>query len=323
MDLKNVIENLDKNSILKRVDELTLFQYYIPSFRQVGKKFTSELREDRYPSCNVYRKNGRLFYKDFGNGESHDIFSYVMAKHGLTFLETLRVIANDFNLLKSNKLPTMKYFGVTGGVEVIEEQVKREIKVKYRKWNLVDKAYWFDRYCIPSKILTEYNVYPLEGHFYGSYWYPAKELTYGYYHHPDKWKIYRPLNDKKAKWPVGNFTKDIWCGFDNLPLSGNNLIITSSRKDTMCWKVLGYDAINPQSEHSEFDVMFVEKLKYRFNNVYINFDNDEQGIKATDQLLKTYPEFIPVFTPEHKDISDYIWKEGLDKTKVLVKSLIK
>lgn len=135
-----------------------------------------------------------MFYKDFGSGESYDVFSYVMKKYNLSYYEALNVIANDFGIIKTNSSPTQIYFGSTQGIEVIENKVKQEIKVKYRKWNLQDKEYWWDRYNLSTKILTEYQVYPLEGHFYGGNYYKANEITYGYYHFTDKWKIYKPLN---------------------------------------------------------------------------------------------------------------------------------
>lgn len=322
---RNVLEKLTKEAILRRISELDMFFYYIPSFQTLGRKFMSELRDDgQFPSASVIMYNGRPMYKEFGKGEcSQDIFGYVQLKFGVNFYDALKIIANDFNLMGTGKIPTRNFFGQVSEVEIIEQKVKKNIRVKFRKWDNRDKLYWWDRYKISSLLLTEHQVYPLEGYYYGSYWYPSKELTYGYYSHPDKWKIYRPLNEEGRKWPVGNFTKDIFCGYDQLPWLGEKLIITSSRKDMICWRLLNYHSINPQGELNNFDVLFIENLKHRFPNLYLNYDNDEAGIKNANSLLKLFPFLILIYIPEHKDLSDYIWKEGLEKAEVMVKDLMR
>ena len=89
---------LHKDSILCKISEYDIFRYYCHNFKNFGDKFCSELREDRSPTCSIVPWKGKVIYKDFGSGESHDCFSYVQAKFGLTFSEAMRVIDTDFGL---------------------------------------------------------------------------------------------------------------------------------------------------------------------------------------------------------------------------------
>ena len=67
----------------------------------------------------MYRsKNGALLYKDFGSSFCGDCFTFVAALFNVSFHEALLIIANDFNILKSDKF----------------EQHKPEIKYTYTKF---------------------------------------------------------------------------------------------------------------------------------------------------------------------------------------------
>ena len=60
-------DHLHTNVILGKITEYDIFMYYCPSFKELGKKFKSELREDNSPTVSIIPYNGRLLYKDFGN----------------------------------------------------------------------------------------------------------------------------------------------------------------------------------------------------------------------------------------------------------------
>lgn len=70
--------------------------------------------------------------KDFGSNWQGDCFAYVSELYNLSYMQSLRQIANDFNLIKSKNLvknkPLLKYDGT-----IIEEQKQAIIQVEIRE----------------------------------------------------------------------------------------------------------------------------------------------------------------------------------------------
>ena len=62
-------DHLHTDVILSRITEYDIFMYYCPNFKELKKKFNSDLREDRSPTVSIIPYNGKLLYKDFGNSE--------------------------------------------------------------------------------------------------------------------------------------------------------------------------------------------------------------------------------------------------------------
>ena len=98
-------DHLHTDVILGKITEYDIFMYYIPSFKELRKKFKSELRDDNSPTVYITMYNGKLLYKDFGNSDhTFDCFNYVKYKYGCSFIDALRIIDCDFNLgLSSQK----------------------------------------------------------------------------------------------------------------------------------------------------------------------------------------------------------------------------
>ena len=71
---------LSAENILKKVTEYDIFKYYISGLEAPGKKFCSELRKDRNPSCSIkYRisdSNIRVFDKI--NSHSYELININM-----------------------------------------------------------------------------------------------------------------------------------------------------------------------------------------------------------------------------------------------------
>ena len=64
-----------------------------------------------------------------------------------------------------------------------------------------------------------------------------------------------------------------------------------------------------------------KELNSRFKNIILNLDNDDTGIKFSKKWKDIYSDIKLFFIPEKsktKDISDYIEKYGLEKTKKLL-----
>ena len=103
-------DHLHTNVILSKITEYDIFVYYIPSFKNLGKKFRSELREDNSPTVSIIAYNNKLLYKDFGNPDhTFDCFNYIRYKYNCNFIDALRIIDCDFNLGLSSKKDVIKF----------------------------------------------------------------------------------------------------------------------------------------------------------------------------------------------------------------------
>ena len=124
--------------------------------------------------------------------------------------------------------------------------------------------------------------------------------------------------EQKYKWLFsGGAANDIE-GFDQLPLIGDRLILTKSLKDCMCYNVIGYPAISLQGEANKLEQDLVTKLLKRFNEIIINYDNDEAGHKGAKRISDQYG-FKSIFIDGAKDLSDYIKSNNITKAKKMIK----
>tara|TARA_R110000868_G_scaffold45813_2_gene151757 strand:- start:3312 stop:4331 length:1020 start_codon:yes stop_codon:yes gene_type:complete len=327
-------EIITKEYILSKVSEYQIFKYYCKNFVE-NKLFSSELRQDSSPSCKIYNNNGRLLYVDYGSGEKYDCFEYIKVKHrslykeDLNFYEVLNIIASDFNIIrktKDNKItPSLNYIGRADTFKGIK--TRYSLKKKRRDWNKAD-TYWKDYY-FTQDLLDFYNVEPLE-----NYWKSGSNevynLTYSYkdnifdpaysYEEINGYrKILRPYNDKQ-KWD-SNMPRQIVEGYTQLEQTGDYCIITSSRKDTMAWRLFGYNACNPGSETVFLTQNCFLLLKNRFKHIIINYDNDTQGLFSMNKYAQEFgiKQFIiPKLSPSVKDLSDLLYFKGWDTTQKII-----
>ena len=116
-------------------------------------------------------------------------------------------------------------------------------------------------------------------------------------------------------------------GLEQLPESGELLIITKSLKDVMVLYKYGYTSVAPQSENATIPKPLMEDLKKRFKHIIVFFDYDNGGIKGAEALCKRY-NLNKVFISKHyldiysiKDISDFAKEMSKQKTIELLKEL--
>lgn len=97
-------------------------------------------------------------------------------------------------------------------------------------------------------------------------------------------------------------------GYNQLPKRGDILFITGGEKDVMTLYASGYPSICFNSETTRILPKVVSKLKERFSEVIILFDNDKTGRKQSmiESERNSLPQvFIPCFEDSIKDITDY------------------
>lgn len=108
--------------------------------------------------------------------------------------------------------------------------------------------------------------------------------------------------------------------WDQLPDSGDILIITKSKKDVMTLYEAGYNAIAVKAESVIVSENSAELLNSRFSNIYTWFDNDDTGNKFSEIQNEKYGWKTLVFPKEYpKDPSDFVKKYDLNKLKEFIK----
>lgn len=325
----NIEPKLNKNFILSNLTEEQIFSYYIGSEVKSKKLFRSKLRKDRVPTCSFYRnKHGTLTYKDFATSQSLNCFGYVMELFKCDYIEALRIIANDFGLIKDKILIKNKGVVISKDFK-IEEKEFTKIQVEIQEFTDLELKWW-SKFGINKELLKKYNVYSCKHVFLNDQLIAKSQQNcpiFGYYGKKyqglEMWRIYFPKN--RANKFLGNWPSKKVQGYEQLPESGNLLCITKSMKDVMCLNALGIDACAPCSETQFIPENILEDLKNRFKHIVVFFDVDLTGISFMNKLKKKYPEFIYTWIPRKyncKDISDFYHENGKNKTKNLIKQFL-
>lgn len=316
-------EYLHTEVILKKISEYDIFRYYCPNFKEPGVKFCSDLRKDSTPSVSIVEWKSGLLYKDFGYPDhTFNCFSYVMHKYGLTFVECLKVISNDFGLkLASNKADKK---AVTYTYTPVPKKHTR-IKVRRRMWKKEDQVFW-SKYGINQRLLMRYGVTPIDYFWINDARFRVKSIGYAF-KFKDGYKIYQPY-EEEDKW-YSNVGKNSIQGYAQLPDTGEVVFLTSSLKDVMTIAALGYPAVALQSEMTVPDESFVQELKQRFTIIVLLYDNDfksehNPGQTMARKLCKNF-NFINLCIPEDygsKDISDLVSNHGLGVGEELISNTL-
>ena len=312
IESRNSEIHLSKEMILDRISEVDIFAYYCSSFKQLGKPFCSELREDSKPGVNIVLWKNKLLYKDWAYPEhTFDCFGYVMAAYNVSFYSALRIIDNDFGLNLGSKKSeidfTRGYLGYRSKIRVENKKVT-VIKKKSRPWMVKDAKFW-SQYLISKKTLIKFAVTPISHYWINDSRFTCK-LSYAY-KIGNKYKIYSPYEE--VKWMSNTNSKQIQ-GYDQLPKQGDLCIITSSLKDVMCLFEMGIPAVAMQSEMRLPLRNQIEELKQRFKQVAIFYDNDftnpnNPGQAMAAKICKEYYPMSNIIIPDEyklKDPSDYI-----------------
>ena len=318
---------ITKEEILKYITELQILERYCSNYQSLDSSFKSEFYSDKNGSCRiVISASGIPYYTDYGNGDYFLAFDYVSRKYGSSYHETCNIIANDFGLKRTNLSVTPQLLLANDSPKLVK--VKSNIKVIVKPFSLVDYEYW-NQYGISLTTLQFFNVKAVshvylnkrDKHYVFEYKNSNPLYSYKFFkNNTEYFKIYNPYSPtKEGKW-LSNVGSDCLAGYDQLPPTGDLLILTKSMKDTMSYFELGYNAISFQAETNKISKKSWNELSKRFKRIVLNFDNDDAGREATDKFLLEYPINCYFIDGGCKDLSDYIHKHGLKKAEKLIKN---
>ena len=305
--------SISKENILSLTNQgLDVFRHSIDFSFQIGKAFSSPLRKDRHPSFSIFqeRSSGVYLFKDFADDSiKGDAIRFIELLYNIPFIEALDKINRELSLQLGK-----------------ERQVKKPVQIKQlelipEEWNESNLSY-FSQYRITKEVLVKFAVKPLKSIKYSNNAEAIKATKSNpQYLYSSDWggKIYRPNCTSRFQY-IGSKPKEYIFGYDKLPDTGLELIITGGEKDVLTFRSLGLWAICLNSETAVVDEGLLEKIRKRFKYILVCYDTDRTGIKAAENLAKKN-SLINLVLPlngskKEKDISDFV-RKGASRDSVL------
>lgn len=301
--------DLTVHYLLDKVSEYEIYRYYLGHDFKIGKSFNSPFRKESDASFSIIvTKGGKLHHTDFGDSTKRgDCVDFVQQLFpGLTYSQTLSKIAYEFGLDRYSTCPQGERVQVNLEPHTAKETL---IQVVTKPFNSADIAYW-KQYGINETELKANDVYSVKKLYLNRerIMLPTTELVFGYLME-DKWKIYRPLANKKDKW-MTNVPNSYISGMYRIKDGCENVVITKAKKDEMVLSKFVPYVVSVQSE-SEFCITknVIDLLTKTCGSIYINFDSDEVGVQACKYYNKFGFKWINCpkgyKTPEGAVIKDF------------------
>lgn len=311
---------LGEEDILQRVDEYSLYSFYLGFDPELSVDYESPIRaKDTHPSFAVFYSkkmpNREFAWKDQGSGYSGDIFVLVKLLYGYQRKgDAVRQIASDFNL--GEKLDRQRRMVFATPPKLKEPS---QIRVIARRWEGHDLRWW-SQFHVDRALLELYRICPIS-----CYWtypsqkiprFPGKGLGYDY-RIGKRHKLYFPLESKDFKFRNDLGEEDLE-GFNQLSFQQPTLVITKSMKDIMCLRSFGYEAVSPRGENTLIPDAYLRYLETRYERIYTLFDNDGKHKAAEYPYM---PLEIPVIW-QQKDPTDFCRCYGPQACSELLQQLI-
>ena len=318
----NTAVTMSLSDLLEKVDDLTIYSYYLGDFK-VGQLMKSPLRaKDDNPSFAVFRaRNGNLLFKDHALGESGNALKFIKMYRGI---ETRDELERELLRILRKITPELQA-RVASNAKVVSSGLPTDVGIVRQPFTKVDKEYW-KQFHISLDTLKKFNVFSIK-------YYLCNRVVRGTYKDDnpmyaykvfDKFKIYRPLASKYTKWRTNLTNRDVQ-GLAELPKEGGNLlIITKSLKDVMCLYEMGFYAIAAASETTFIPDDILQSLRSKWKKIVLIYDRDATGVKKAREYSKKY-HIDAIFVHKKydaKDISDAVKANGfLEIKQWLIKTL--
>lgn len=311
----------NEDEIVQRVDEYTLYCFYLEHTPELGVNYSSPLRlGDTNPSFGIfqtrYKPNRELFWKDSGgHSDSGDVFKLIRLLYGYTRLQALQRVRSDFGLG-----PLMETAPKIRRHALIHKEPVR-ITTVCRTWKKYDLSYW-SKFNVTRKELDFYHVSALS-----CYWlrtsqptpsFPGGGIGYDYQIRKGKHQLYFPMEAKQFKFRSDDAISEEVFGLQELDCNHCPLIITKSYKDIMCLRSFGYQAVAPPGEHTMIHPEHLQHLQTNYSDIAILFDNDGKHDAHKYEQRKIW---VPADSGE-KDISDFCKRYGPAETAALLKTIV-
>ena len=331
----------EKEKILRKTSGgLDIFVHYLGK-ECLKPKFRSPFREDDMrPSCKLYcnrELGGQPYYylQDFGDGRfSGNCFAIAGLVLGINpqveFVRLLKAIDQDMclnvfgDLHEATPLPQKVVCKEIRTIPSPKKGGMITFVAEEKAFSQDELSYW-GHYGIGEDILQKYHVRSLKSCLFtkpsgGQYGIYSTALTpcYGYFFDGGQGlKVYRPRSENRFLY-AGKLPSPYLFGKEQLPSSGEYVIITGGEKDVLALAAHGFPAISLNSETAKIHTSLMDDLARRFSKVIFVYDTDSTGKEESSARVRELNEKYPVTkidlpllgSKREKDVSDYFASGG-------------
>lgn len=265
-------DNININDVREITSDDEVVSKYL-NINSVPIIMLSPLRKDKNPSLSIFRlPDGNIGYKDFGTGEKGIVYDLLSKLWNIPIKQVYRRIIDDYS-------PSNTLINKTKRQRKLRKSCTT-LNVKTREWRDWDLEYW-NKYGVSKEWLEYAEVYPISTLFFNNdkTTIPAEKYAYVYVERKDNkvtLKVYQPYSER-FKW-ISKHDSSVWDLWTKIPITGDKLIITSSRKDALCiWSNSGIPSLSLQGEGYIPKESVINELKSRYKDIYVLYDNDFQS----------------------------------------------
>lgn len=318
-------EKLSKELILSKIDDYNIYKYYLGQDINFRKKYHSPFRKDKTPNLTFFLKPDKsIGFKDFSDGKTGDCFQFVEYLFNINYFEAMCKIDQDFGLGLMSGSTTKFKVNLVKKPDFTHQQAQKLIQIISKPFTQEELDYW-ESFYITQVELFNHNIHSVNKLYVNKRLIPniEKDMRFAYVF--DKYiKIYSPLS-KVMKW-ISSCPNDYISGFDTIKhkiftgRQADKLIISKSVKDEIVLSKFFKDVCSTQNESTgainEEDMEIILK-GYEPEDVYMAYDSDEAGVRASTYFTKKYGfkwiNIPKVFMREGiKDWADLAKLKGLD-----------
>lgn len=311
------VDRANLSTHLTKIDQVKAWKDLFGMDPTVGKLWRSPLRDDKKAGCSFFvNSQGVILFNDFAAGRKYNIVDMLKEHRNIGLFAALEALGDNF-LSEPITYSTAR---------------KKLVQVKINGFSETELEYW-NSYGITERTLKLFNVFSVSRVYVDKKLKKRSTRTnpiFAYFYpNSGNIKTYRPLTkEREDKW-LGNATQDDINGWNQIPYFGELLVITKSLKDVMTLYELGVTSVAPQGEGMDIPINILQSY---YDKVVILYDNDgdfatarspgTKGKGFAERLSRKYDVpmcFIP--DEEPKDISDYYFKYGKEKTLWLLSQL--
>lgn len=320
------LEPLTKEFVLSRITEEDIFLKYMNIYPTLTGRYKSPLRTDDNAGCNFYRDTrGVLKFRDPAYRINIDCFNLVsiVCKDVNNYGHVLQRIAKDFNLYSKD----IDYSVVANWQEAVEQAGKKLsiIQVK-RKEFTKEELQWWRKQGILKEVLSFYKVSSLQILWLNGqviYSYSKKDPGFVYHFGEYFYKAYFPMRTQYRF--LQNIGKTTFEGYDQLPETGEYLVITNSLKCAMCISTFDIASGAGTSESILIGEELMVELQSRFTWIFTLYDRwkngkvDKAGVHMSWLMRKKYGTIPLMFEKnEPKDFCENYEKYGTSYMNELI-----
>lgn len=332
------LNEITPEQVLQKVSQEDIFKLVFKCPIEEGvNKYKSPFRDDKKAGCRFERReDGALIFIDFGEsrGRTHrNCFGAIMDYETVNLDTAIKIVCKHFNIPNDSaeyldtKIGYNKQHKDEDNVST-QETIITYNKIPYEKAN---KFFWL-QFLIQEEHLLEDYVFNSDGFTIDSRKGKRTIKVFGHCYvidFLDAVKIYQPYS-LTHKW-ITNCYEDHIGNIDNLPATGDRLVIAKSYKDHRVVRNLGVEE-NVIWFHNEGTIpsfYILRNLVSRFKEIVVFYDNDEKGMIEAMKLVNLLNEirkgcarivYMPVGGRD-KDIGEYVVKEGREDSIKILKTI--